>query len=205
MGYSSWHGGPGAWVVTESWTVTLVKTGPVTGSSTLDIKQIGHFAFGSSGSYSNLRELNMGSVTITTSACSLTTPTLIFPIGDILVTSFPGSFGGYPTQSKTQNLGLNYDVNANINVTLAGTQIPDTADTSVLALRNQGQTGVADGVDVQLCYNSTLLWLNAMLNLKQSAGGVETFPLTARYYETKTTVKPGSANATATLNITDQR
>jgi type 1 fimbria pilin len=43
-----------------------------------------------------------------------------------------------------------------------------------------------------------------MLNLKNSAGGQETFPITARYIQTKDKVTAGSANATATLNITYQ-
>ncbi|WP_256937857.1 hypothetical protein, partial [Enterobacter chuandaensis] len=30
------------------------------------------------------------------------------------------------------------------------------------------------------------------------------FPLTARYYQTQTTVEPGTANASATLNLTYQ-
>ena len=64
--------------------------------------------------------------------------------------------------------------------------------------------GTAEGVGVQLVYNTIPLQLNNRILLKQSAGGQEAFPLTARYYQTRAVVKPGSANATATLNVTYQ-
>ncbi|MDU7775121.1 MAG: fimbrial protein, partial [Citrobacter sp.] len=93
---------------------------------------------------------------------------------------------------------------ANINVTLTGTQNPDTTDDSVLELSNQGDDKVAAGIGVQLLYNDTPLELNKMLNLKRSAGGQEPFPITARYIQTKDKVRAGQANATATLNLTYQ-
>ena len=109
------------------------------------------------------------------------------------------------SHSDTQNLGLNCDPGANINVELAGTQNPDApADASVLALTGQGGPETAGGVGVQIVYNDVPLQLNNRIVLKKSAGGQETFPLVARYYQTKSQVKPGSANATATLNITYQ-
>jgi type 1 fimbria pilin len=46
--------------------------------------------------------------------------------------------------------------------------------------------------------------MNSRLFLRQSAGGQETLPLTARYYQTLTRVESGSANASATLNVTYQ-
>ncbi len=82
---------------------------------------------------------------------------------------------------------------------------PDvTGDTSVLALNGQGTPGTADGVGIQMLYNNVPLQLNNRIVLKRSAGGQETFPLVARYYQTRSVVRPGSANATATLNITYQ-
>jgi type 1 fimbria pilin len=83
-------------------------------------------------------------------------------------------------------------------------QNPDSANTSVMALTGQGNAGTAKGVGVQLLYNGSPLVMNGRLLLKQSAGGQETLPLTARYYQTLTTVESGSANASATLTITYQ-
>ena len=56
----------------------------------------------------------------------------------------------------------------------------------------------------ELLYNGAPLAINSPLLLKRSSGGQETLPLTARYYQTLTSVESGSANATATLNLTYQ-
>lgn len=142
---------------------------------------------------------------VTTLKCNLTTPSLTFAMGDISASKFTAAIGNIPDgEDKTQNLGLDCDADANINVSLAGTQNPDVSETSVLALTGQGDAGVAQGVGVQLLYNGTPLELNKNIVLKKSYGGQETFPIVARYYQTKSTVMPGKANAVATLNISYQ-
>ncbi|MDK9357489.1 MULTISPECIES: fimbrial protein [Lelliottia] len=143
--------------------------------------------------------------TINVVACSIKTPTLNFPIGDVLASKFGSTVGTTPSDAQnTQNLGLDCDPQANINVSLSGTQNPDVGTTSVLALTGQGDAGVAQGVGVQIVYNGSPLTLNNRIVLKKSAGGQETFPLTARYYQTRTSVTTGTANTSATLNLTYQ-
>jgi len=150
-------------------------------------------------------DLAIGGGTIIPVACSLTTPNLTFPIGDVLASSFGSSIGTTPAGAQnTQNLGLNCDSGANINVALNGTQNPDVGTTSVLALTNQGSADVAKGVGVQILYNGSPLVLNNRIVMKRSSGGQETFPITARYYQTKTAVTTGKANASATLDLTYQ-
>ncbi|MEG5632735.1 fimbrial protein [Enterobacter bugandensis] len=149
--------------------------------------------------------VNLSGNSITQLACSITTPNLTFSIGNILASSFGASVGTIPPGAQnTQNLGLNCDAGANINVSLQGTQNPDVSTTSVLALSGQGNADVAKGVGVQFLYNGAPLVLNNRIVLKRSAGGQETFPITARYYQTKTAVTTGKANASATLDITYQ-
>lgn len=149
--------------------------------------------------------VNTTAFTVTTLACNITTPSLNFPIGDISAANFRGGIGSIPAGTEvTRNLGLDCDAGANINVSLQGTQNPDVSNTSVLSLSGQGSTGVAQGVGVQLLYNGAPLELNKRLLLKTSGGGKETFPVTARYYQTKTTVIPGKANTSATLDLTYQ-
>lgn len=123
-------------------------------------------------------------------------------MGDILISKFTGT--GVTAGDKSFDLGLTCDKDAKINVSLAGTQNTDTTETSVLALTSAGQTGTATGVGVQLLYGGVPLKINTNLLLKTSAGGQETLPLTARYYQTKTAVGTGQANSSATLNITYQ-
>ncbi|HHA2009519.1 TPA: fimbrial protein [Enterobacter mori] len=149
--------------------------------------------------------ISFGTGSITQVACSITTPSLVFPIGDIPSSSFGTAVGTVPANAQnTQSLGLNCDAGANINVMLQGTQNPDVSTTSVLALTGQGNADVAKGVGVQLLYNGSPLVLNNRIVLKQSTGGQETFPITARYYQTKTSVSTGKANASATLDLTYQ-
>uniref|UniRef100_S0DEB9 Putative fimbrial protein n=1 Tax=termite gut metagenome TaxID=433724 RepID=S0DEB9_9ZZZZ len=148
---------------------------------------------------------SIGSSNIVPVACAITTPNLTFPIGDVSASNFGSTIGTIPSGAQnTQNLGLNCDAGANINVSLNGTQNPDVSTASVLALTGQGNAGVAKGVGVQIIYNGAPLTLNTNVPLKQSAGGQETFPITARYYQTKTAVMPGTANTSATLNLTYQ-
>ncbi|MBV6695351.1 fimbrial protein [Serratia quinivorans] len=140
--------------------------------------------------------------TVTKVACSLTNTSISVPLGDVSATQFTGITT--TAGDKTFNLGLSCDKDANINVALAGSQNADTADTSVLALTNAGQSGTASGVGVQLLYGSVPLKLNNNILLKTSAGGQETLPFSARYYQTQTAIGAGLANSSATLNITYQ-
>jgi len=186
--------------------IRLWKTGNIT--SGMISGQIASFTAYTTTSRSILAgeiPIYAGSGLITQVACSITTPNLVFPIGDILASSFGSAIGTTPANaSNTQNLGLNCDAGANINISLAGTQNPDVGTTSVLALTSQGNADVAKGVGVQILYNGSPLVLNNRIVLKQSSGGQESFPITARYYQTKTAVTTGKANATATLNLTYQ-
>ncbi|WP_029592657.1 fimbrial protein [Franconibacter pulveris] len=148
---------------------------------------------------------NITGGTITTLACSLSTPNMSFPIGNIPASSFGSAPGTTPAGAQnTQYLGLNCNPGANINVSLSGKQNPDVSTPGVLALSGQGNAGVAKGVGVQLLYKGTPLALNNRIVLKKSSGGEEIFPLVARYYQTRTSVTTGSANASATLTITYQ-
>lgn len=147
-------------------------------------------------------QLTGGSVT--TVACSVNTANLTFPIGDVNVNTFGSTVGFINPKQNTQNLGLTCDVNANVNVTMSGTQNPDTTNTSVLKLTNQGSAGVATGIGVQLVYGSTPLTLNSAMFLKTATSSATSLPLIARYYQTKSTVTTGDANASATLTLTYQ-
>ncbi|ENO1078384.1 MULTISPECIES: fimbrial protein [Enterobacter] len=147
----------------------------------------------------------VSSSTINQVACSIVSgESLAFPIGDVMAGQFiaPGTVS---KEARTVNLGLDCDAGANVNITLNGVQSNETSDSSVLSLTTDGgQEGIAEGVGVQLLYNNEPLKLNSRIVLKQSQGGQESFPITARYIQTKDKVKPGIANATAVLNLTYQ-
>lgn len=144
--------------------------------------------------------VNITGMSVSVLACSLTTPTVAAPLGNVYATAFTGV--GSTTGNVDFNLGLNCAAGTKVNVTMNGTQNTDTANTSVLALTGAGSAGVAKGVGAQILYNNTPLNIGSRLLLKTAAGGIETFPFKARYYQTLSNVLPGSANATATLSIT---
>lgn len=193
--YVVWYGG----------RIELVVTGQVS-SGALTPGVIGAVTLqGNDGIYRDGLTTQLTGGTITALACSITTPQLTFIIGDIPASAFGSVIGTTPAiAQKTLNLGLTCSAGTNISVTLSGIQHPDSADTSVIALTGQGNAGTAKGVGVQLLYNGTPLRMNSRLFLKQSPGGQETLPLTTRYYQTLTSVESGSANASATLNLTYQ-
>lgn len=144
----------------------------------------------------------VGSANITTLACSLTNTTLAFDMGNVQASIFT-AVGTVSEKSPEQHVGLNCDSNANINVTLTGTQNPDMAnDPSILALSTSEKSST--GIGVQILYGETPLKLNQIIPVKTSPGGTESLSFTSRYYQTKSTVTAGVANAVAVLNISYQ-
>ncbi|MCU6670124.1 fimbrial protein [Enterobacteriaceae bacterium H4N4] len=177
----------------------LYKTGEI---------QSGQFSVGQIGTWTvtgiTPLTVNMSGGGVTQVACSVSTPNLTFPIGDVSKADFGSSIGFTPEKTSTQNLLLDCDRWTNINVTLNGQQNPDVSDPSVLALNNPGGANTAQGVGVQLLYGGNPLVINSSLALKTSSGGKEAFPVTARYYQTRNSVTVGEANTTATLTLTYQ-
>lgn len=179
--------------------VAFYKIGEM--SSGVLTQKVGSLILGNAGSWAYPEvPVNITGMSVTVLACSLTTPTVAAPLGNVYATAFTGV--GSTTGNVDFNLGLNCAPGTKVNVTMNGTQNTDTANTSVLALTGAGSAGVAKGVGAQILYNNTPLNIGTRLLLKTTAGGIETFPFKARYYQTLNNVLPGSANATATLNIT---
>ena len=145
-----------------------------------------------------------GSVMVTVQACAINNSSIAVPLDPVLADSFSGA--GSTKGDRTFTIDLNCDAGTRINASLSGTQSTETANDSILALSGAGMSGVASGIGIQLLYGGAPLKLNNNIVLKTSAGGQEFPPgaFTARYFQTKDNVTAGSANATATLNITYQ-
>ncbi|HDS6850950.1 TPA: fimbrial protein [Enterobacter cancerogenus] len=188
-------------------SVDLVKTGDIK-TGTLTTGNVGSYYIADYYSYAKLATMTnvimSSGNSITPLACSISSGSLSYNMGNVSVNDFSDTTGFSPDKVVTQDIELNCDANANVNLTLDGTQNVDSTDPSILSLSNQGQQGVAQGVGVQLLYNNVPLKINNVLKLKTSSGGLESFPITARYIQTKNKVAAGTANATATLNITYQ-
>nr|WP_314732656.1 fimbrial protein [Serratia quinivorans] len=193
--------GSGTYVPIAGYRIQLIATGTNSGIGVLTLPTP-LVALSYNGLLSTQLNLSNASVSVASSACSLTSTSINVPLGDVAATKFTGI--ATTAGDKSFDLGLTCDKDAKINVSLAGTQNTDTTETSVLALTSAGQSGTASGVGVQLLYGGTPLKINNNILLKSSAGGQETLPFTARYYQTLADISAGLANSSATLNITYQ-
>ena len=121
--YVDWYGG----------TIELVVTGPVS-SGALTPGVIGVVMLqGSDGVYRDGLTTQLTSGTINALACSITTPQLTFPIGDISASAFGTAIGTTPAGAQnTQNLGLTCTPGTNISVSLGGIQNPDSSNTALM-------------------------------------------------------------------------
>lgn len=182
----------------------LIKIGDITGG-TLNIGTLMNVSMIDSDGgveYPLLKFVLTSSTTIVDSGCTVLTPNINVPLGDVNKSLFTRI--GQTPKSQTFTISLQCNIGARLNYTLEGTKSTETSVTSVLALTNYGSPDVATGVGVQILDSGTPLILGQPKFIKQSSGTQENLSLTARYYQTKSTVTTGLANATATLNLTYQ-
>lgn len=189
----------------ESWFwasgyMELIKTGPIT-SGVLPADTLAKVEMlGTDGIYHDAVFINTTGGSVTVPACTISTPNLQVPLDDVLATSL--KLVGTTAKPKVFDIGLDCEANARITAKFSGTKNTDTNAVGVLQLANSGSAGVATGVGIQIIYNKSPLALNNSFILKTSSGSQETFPFTAQYYQTKSKVTTGSANAVATLDLT---
>ncbi|CAI1771657.1 fimbrial protein [Serratia fonticola] len=187
-------------------SIEFVKIGNSISSGTITTMPrvtVSYSLNGQSGTW-NLPVMWSGSanVNLTAVACSINTANITVPLDDVL----PATFTSISTTAKPKafNVGLNCNAGARVNMRMTGTQNRDTSASGVLDLTGAGNADVATGVGIQILYNGTPVTLDNNMVLKTSTGGQENFPFTAQYYQTRSTVTAGSANSTATLNLTCQ-
>lgn len=182
--------------------IEVVRTAGYLGAGSLSYSVPGFLMAmdNSGGSALTFGTLNVNARVVST--CSVNTPNVQVPLDDVYESNLV--FVGTTVKPKVFNVDLSCDNGANITAQMTGVQNADTSAPGVLQLTSAGSAGVAKGVGIQILYNNAPLALNNNLALKTSTGGQETFPFTAQYYQTKSVVTAGSANAIATLNVTYQ-
>jgi major type 1 subunit fimbrin (pilin) len=176
----------------------LVKTGPVVSGTVVPAGTVGTWSFGT------LVAINMNisnSITVQNSGC--TTPDVSVDMGSYNQSVFKG-IGSVSTPAKPVTIAVN-SCPTNLN-SIQYQFIPVSAvldaTNGVLALSGDS---TAAGIGLQLKDNNgnalkydtnTKYTLSAY---NKATGGSYTIPLTANYYQTASTVKPGSANAVLTF------
>ncbi|WP_390343814.1 fimbrial protein [Variovorax boronicumulans] len=144
--------------------------------------------------------------------CKVTTPSVGAFLGNVSATSFTGV--GQTSQAVPLNISLTCSngaagVNGKVFVTLTD----QTRPTNVSNTLSLNAASTAQGVGIQVLNGTNVISYgpdsNVVGNKNQwlagtTSNGVFNIPLTARYVQTDTTVKPGSANGRATFTMSYQ-
>lgn len=136
---------------------------------------------------------------VTVSACTVTTPTITVAMGDIKTSAFTGI--GSNAGTKNFAIELNCVASAKVALKLDATGVPNTR--GVMALSPSTSPPAATGVGIQLLNGINPVTFGIPIVITNSTpSGAYSIPLSARYYQTQSTITPGLANGTATFTIT---
>lgn len=178
--------------------VKLIKTGDITGGTL----GAGTLARGSIVNEFYLSDVVLsGTNTVTSVACSVTTPQVDVSLGNHDKNEFSGV--GTATGWQTFDIGLDCNPNARINVRIDAAQDASNIP-GVMKLDDDGSGTTASGVGVELWFrpdSSAVQFGQTKYYYTSPYGGSETVQLQARYHQTAQTVTAGQANATATFTL----
>lgn len=176
----------------------LIKTGDITGG-TLNSGMLARASVANQFYFANAT-LN-GTNTITSVACSVTTPDVNVNLNQHTKSEFSGP--GSATAWQSFNIGLDCNKNSRINVRIDATQDPSNVP-GVMKLDSESGDLAATGIGVQLYFapdNSAVQFGQTKFYYTSPNGGSETVQLKARYYQTASAITAGKANATATFTL----
>ncbi|MGJ0481628.1 fimbrial protein [Pantoea agglomerans] len=193
----------GSSIIVRNITVELIKTAATIGTGTLRTGVLAQQTF-----YTSATNVGtgwaiglIGTSTLAQVACSVTNTNINVPMDSVKNIDFKGR--GTTTSEKSFNIPLSCDAGTKVNVTLdAGSSGSYDASIGVINLDSSVSTA-ASGIGLQILSNSTPVTMGTLMSIGTTASaGVFNIPLTARYYQTGSSVKPGTANATATFTMT---
>ncbi|CAI1072265.1 fimbrial protein [Serratia quinivorans] len=184
--------------------IIFVATGKLTASTyTTAAKTVGTYAGYTNTSTvyaSNPIVLPAVTFNVNVTSCTVNNATIPVSLGNVQKSDFTGI--GSTAAETAYNITLNCSTGTPVKLTLEGTADSSKA-TGVLALTSAGTSGVASGLGVQLLRNNTPVTLGSLISIgTTTSAGAYSIPLTARYYQTGSTVTAGSANSTATFTLT---
>lgn len=133
--------------------------------------------------------------------CRVSTPSLAMRLGEVSIRQFDGLGSVAGSTTETISLDCSGGTGAAVDVSVILTDQSNPANRSDRLSLAAGST--ASGVALQLLHNSQLLsygdpnpWLAGSTD-----NGVFQIPLTARYIQTETLIRPGTANGLATFTM----
>ncbi|WP_261373949.1 fimbrial protein [Yersinia aldovae] len=145
--------------------------------------------------------LDAASGIVNKNGCTLDTPNLNFNLGEHQQNTFKGI--GNTGQEITQPIILSCNPKTKYSL-----KVNDTSTGVPGVIKLTQEPGVATGIGVQLLAgkNRVPVVLGSAQEMGTSMAGSkdseQTIDITARYYQTDTTITPGKANASATFTVT---
>ena len=201
---------PNGGLVTDTYNVyyALVKTANVTSSGTVTsivFKQLIQTCFNDPSMHMDLTNITLsvtGGPSVSLKACTVNNPAINVPLGTTTSSAFTGI--GSTANTQTFNVSLTCSQVASAKITLSpGSSGAFNAANGVINLDPSTTGTAATGVGIQLLYNNAVAPLNSAISVGSvAAAGSLTVPLSARYYQTASTVTGGVANGTATFTMT---
>lgn len=189
-----------------SMTLALVKTSENMTSGTLVRAQtvfgLGWYSTGYGiGSTTNSSVGYSGNVNYKGVTCSVGNGSIDVHLGKVPVSQFGGS--GTTAGEKVFNLPVSCNDSVNVAMQMNAPSYI-SASNGIIAINSSGNS--ASGVGVQVLYNNNPVVFGQFFNVGSipSAGATLNIPLTARYYQSESTVVPGIANASATVTMSYQ-
>ncbi|WMV70688.1 fimbrial protein [Xenorhabdus griffiniae] len=184
----------------ESWgylTVQLIKIAPTTGSGAVKSAKLTRATLGHN---IPVHTFNLSNTYIVTKGCSLNQEMILVNMGDIKKSDFRGIHSTAGMQRF--DININCDANVDVGLMLDGSSVSWNAQ-DIWALDNIDN--VAKGVGLQILYQNRPVTMRTpvVFGSTQSGGNI-TIPLIARYIQTEAEIKPGKADATATITFTYQ-
>ncbi|BBG60851.1 MULTISPECIES: fimbrial protein [Providencia] len=188
-------------IVAPQWTMIIRKTGAVTQSGSLKAGHVAKLIQDNPNHINwNLSSLNIpaNAIRINVAKCTVKSSSYTVNLG----TWYDTQFKGIGSVSSNVSIPVTLNCAAGTNIKTTVTSSAGYVDTATGKIKLAG-TGSATGIAIQLLdRNNSPIRLNTKNTLQNGvASGDYNFNWKARYIKTAEKVTPGTANATATVNI----
>ncbi|MEG0118094.1 MAG: fimbrial protein [Pseudomonas sp.] len=183
--------------IDDGFSIQLVKTGP-TSTGSLSTGTVAGLSLKNLYWMTAIQIVNGGS--FSTSGCTINTKSLTVPLGSVKRSEFSGV--GSTTKTSIFNISVDCSESTNVTMTLNATADSSSAP-GVIAIDPSAGSTTASGVGIQLLRNNNSVVIGSPFYIgRASVAGGNRIEMGARYYQTKSTITAGQANATATFTLT---
>lgn len=176
-------------------TLVLYQTGPVRKGGTIAAGPLAEMKLAAGIQIMNMF---MSEYTINVLGCAITTPTVSVEMDR---NTFVTSFSGAGSTAGETPFAIEANCNSGILPTLTLEGPLDGSDASVFAFTNKNEDGAASGLGVQVKHKGSAITNGVAVNLDETqVEGVTSFPFTANYIQTGSSV--GAGNVATSLTYT---